>query len=77
MSATIRAALEIGSLSSTPPATLERIKATRPMRKSSLYRFHDSARKDRKFMLAAVAAALLLAALLSNLGLDVFHLSVK
>ncbi|MBX3346347.1 MAG: hypothetical protein R3B11_17700 [Nitrospira sp.] len=47
------------------------------MRKSSLYRFHDSARKDRKFMLAAVAAALLLAALLSNLGLDVFHLSVK
>lgn len=48
------------------------------MRKSDIYRFHDSARKDRKFMLAALAAALLLAALLlaallSSLGLDVFN----
>jgi len=47
------------------------------MRKSSMYRFHDSARKDRKFMLAALAAALLLAALLSSLGLDIFHPTVK
>lgn len=47
------------------------------MRKSNIYRFHDSARKDRKFMLAALAAALLLAALLSSLGLDVFNLAVK
>ena len=51
--------------------------STHPMRKSSMYRFHDSARKDRKFMLAALAAALLLAALLSSLGLDIFHLTVK
>ena len=47
------------------------------MRKSDIYRFHDSARKDRKFMLAALAAALLLAALLSSLDLNVFNLAVK
>ena len=58
------------------------------MRKSDIYRFHDSARKDRKFMAAALLlaalllaalllAALLLAALLSSLGLDVFNPAVK
>ncbi len=51
---------------------------TRRIHKSSMYRFHDSARKDRKFMLAALAAALILAALLlSNLGLDLLHPPVK
>ncbi len=53
------------------------------MRKSDIYRFHDSARKDRKFMVAALLlaalllAALLLTALLSSLGLDVFNPAVK
>lgn len=51
---------------------------TRRVRKSSMYRFHDSARKDRKFMLAALAAALILAALLlSHLGLDLFPTTAK
>ncbi|MBS0170877.1 MAG: hypothetical protein JSR62_11030 [Nitrospira sp.] len=56
----------------------ELIMPTRRVRKSSMYRFHDSARKDRKFMLAALAAALILAALLlSHLGLDLFPTTAK
>lgn len=54
---------------------------THRIRKSSTYRFHASVRNDRKFMLAAVAAALatalILLALLSGLGLDLLHTTVK
>ena len=44
--------------------------ATHSLRKSNRYRFHDSARKDRKFLILALASALLLAALLSGLVID-------
>ncbi|MCC6967979.1 MAG: hypothetical protein IT391_17045 [Nitrospira sp.] len=44
---------------------------THRLRKSSRYRFHDSARKDRKYLIVALAAALILAAILSSLGLIV------
>lgn len=50
---------------------------THRIRKSSTYRFHDSARNDRKFILAAVAAALILAALLASLGVDFFRNPLK
>ncbi|GAB1721175.1 MAG: hypothetical protein NTNFB01_00710 [Nitrospira sp.] len=46
--------------------------ATHRLHKSSKYRFHDSVRKDRKFLIVALAAALILAALLSGLGLTIF-----
>lgn len=36
-----------------------------------MYRFHDSARKDRKYLIVALVAALMLAAILSSLGLIV------
>lgn len=41
--------------------------ATHRLRKSSMYRFHDSARTDRKYLIVALAAALILAAVLSGL----------
>jgi hypothetical protein len=55
----------------------EQIMTTHRLRKSSTYRFHDSVRNDRKFLLVALAAALILAAVLSALGVDFFHTSPK
>ena len=46
---------------------------THRLRKSSSYRFHDSVRNDRKYLIVALAAALILAAVLSGLGLTVFQ----
>lgn len=37
-----------------------------------MYRFHDSVRHDRKYLIVALAAALILAAILASLGLTVF-----
>ncbi len=51
----------------------EQIMTTHRLRKSSMYRFHDSVRKDRKFLLVALAAALILAAVLSGIGFDFLH----
>lgn len=69
------------SSAGTPPTIVEPIMTTHRIRKSSTYRFHDSVRNDRKFMLAAVAAALatalILLALFSGLGLDLLHTTVK
>lgn len=45
---------------------------TQRLRKSSMYRFHDSVRHDRKYLIVALAAALILAAILASLGLTVF-----
>ena len=50
---------------------------THRLRKSSTYRFHDSVRNDRKFLLVALAAALILAAVLSALGVDFLHTNPK
>ena len=47
--------------------------ATHSLRRSNRYRFHNSARKDRKFLIVALASALLLAALLSGLVIDFPH----
>ena len=38
-----------------------------------MYRFHDSVRADRKYLLVALAAALILAAVLAGLGSTVFQ----
>lgn len=46
---------------------------THRLHKSSTYRFHDSAHKDRKFLIVALVAALVLAAVLSGLGLTSFQ----
>mgnify|MGYP000175592163 FL=1 len=46
---------------------------THRLRKSSTYRFHDSVRNDRKYLIVALAAALILGAVLSGLGLTIFH----
>lgn len=51
--------------------------ATRSLRRSSRYRFHDSVRNGRKFLLVALAAALILAAVLSGIGFDFFHITPK
>ncbi|MCC2640528.1 MAG: hypothetical protein K0S45_941 [Nitrospira sp.] len=40
--------------------------------KSSSYRFHDSERADRKFLLIALTSGLILATLLSGLLFDLF-----
>jgi hypothetical protein len=55
----------------------EQIMTTHRLRKSSTYRFHDSVRNDRKFLLVALAAALILAAVLSALGVDFLHTNPK
>ena len=41
---------------------------TQRLRKSSMYRFHDSVRHDRKYLIVALAAALILAAILELVG---------
>ena len=53
----------------TTPIRPEHIMTTHRIRKSSTYRFHDSAHNDRKFLIVALVAALILAAVLSGLGL--------
>lgn len=47
--------------------------ASQSLHRSSRYRFHDSVRKDRKFLIVALASALILAAILSGLVLDFPH----
>ena len=47
--------------------------ASQSLHRSSRYRFHDSVRKDRKFLIVALASALVLAAILSRLVLDFPH----
>lgn len=56
-----------------PPTTDETIMTTHSLRRSHRYRFHDSVRKDRKFLIVALASALVLAAILSRLVLDFPH----
>ena len=46
---------------------------THSLRKSSRYRFHNSVRNDRKYLIVALAAALILTAVLSRLGFDFIH----
>lgn len=50
--------------------TDETIMTTHSLRRSHRYRFHDSVRKDRKFLVVALASALVLAAILSSLVLN-------
>lgn len=47
--------------------------ASQSLHRSGRYRFHDSVRKDRKFLIVALASALILAAILSGLVLDFPH----
>ena len=46
---------------------------THHLRKSSRYRFHDSGRTDRKFLMVALTSALILAAVLSSLVFEFLH----
>lgn len=46
---------------------------THHLRKSSMYRFHDSVRSERKFLIVALASALILAAVLSGLVFEFLH----
>ncbi|MCS6316872.1 MAG: hypothetical protein H8K05_03645 [Nitrospira sp.] len=50
---------------------------TTSLHRSSRYRFHDSARNDRKYLLVALTAALILMALLSALMFDFFPAAPK
>jgi hypothetical protein len=56
-----------------PPVSPEQIMATHRLRKSSMYRFHDSERNDRKFLIVALAAALILGTVLSGLGFTILN----
>ena len=59
------------------PLTLETVMTTHSLRKSSRYRFHNSVRNDRKYLIVALASALILTAVLSRLGFDFIHVLPK
>lgn len=76
MSAALRAGLNTANRINTATRP-DSMMTTHRIRKSSMYRFHDSARNDRKFILAAAAAALIFAVLLASLGVDFFRNPLK
>ena len=47
------------------------------VRKPSTYRFHDAGRTDRKFLMVALASALILAAVLSGLVFEFLHAGTR
>ncbi len=50
---------------------------THQLRKSNLYRFHDSGRSDRKFLMVALAFALILMGVLSGLVFEFLHAGTR
>jgi hypothetical protein len=47
------------------------------LRKSSMYRFHDSVRSERKCLIVALTSALILMAVISGLVFEFLHATPK
>lgn len=47
------------------------------LRRSSTYRFHDTGRSDRKFLIVALTSALILMAVLSGLVFEFLHTGTR